>query len=330
MSWWINYKDDFILMLEYIESIKTRSDLEDFFKDYKIETIVKMIFESNLVENKNLDLIESESLFEYLQSGLSILERKNLDFFKENNEIFKEIIKQLKITNLDNNIFILNKSKNKNSKITLRHLVLIGGIEELIETLKVNSLDLNVLFSPDALKIFHKILSFKLTNNKNGKPGKYRFDNAIADIDTIFLQPSKISKAMDKAFEVFLQNLNDGKNIYLEVMLFVAKFINIHPFGDCNGRLSRFILNLAFLCDDVPFYLVLRSNSRDKKKYIESMKEFYQKKKISKFISVVSKIFIKQIKEINERLELTNKELIKPLALSNEFKEKIKIELEKL
>lgn len=314
-------------MLEYIESIKTRTDLEYFFKDYKIETIEKMIFESNLVENKNLDLIESESLFEYLESGFLILE--NLNFYKENNEILKKITKQLKIINLDNNFFIQNRNKNKTLEITLGHSILVGRIEELIRTFKVNSLDLYFLFNPTTLKMFHNILSYKLFNNNNGDSGEYRLDNAIADIDTIFLQPSKISKAMDKAFEVFLQNLNDGKNIYLEVMLFVAKFINIHPFGDCNGRLSRFILNLAFLCDDVPFYLVLRSNSRDKKKYIESMKEFYQKKKISKFISVVSKIFIKQIKEINERLELTNKELIKPLVLSNEFKEKIKIELEK-
>ncbi|MGL5000931.1 MAG: hypothetical protein ACRC6J_04335, partial [Cetobacterium sp.] len=85
--------------------------------------------------------------------------------------------------------------------------------------------------------------------------------------------------------------------------------------------------NLSFLYSDVPFYLILRSNSRDKKKYIESMKEFYQKKKISKFVSVVSRAFLKQIEEINDNLELAGKDIIQPLELSRELKEKVIEEL---
>ena len=57
------------------------------------------------------------------------------------------------------------------------------------------------------------------------------------------------------------------------------------------------------------------------------MKVFYQKKKISKFISVVSRAFLKQIEEINDNLELAGKDIIEPLELSKEFKEKIEKEL---
>ncbi|MGL4989526.1 MAG: hypothetical protein ACRC5F_09875, partial [Cetobacterium sp.] len=65
-------------------------------------------------------------------------------------------------------------------------------------------------------------------------------------------------------------------------------------------------------------------------KYIEAMREFYQKKKIQKFISVVSKSFLKQIEEINDNLELAGKDVIKPLELSSELKEKISEELKNI
>ena len=63
MSWWKNYKEDFILMLEYIESIKKRSDLTPFFKDYRTETMIRMVFESNTIENEGLDLTGTKRLF---------------------------------------------------------------------------------------------------------------------------------------------------------------------------------------------------------------------------------------------------------------------------
>lgn len=51
-------------------------------------------------------------------------------------------------------------------------------------------------------------------------------------MDAIFLQPSLILEAVEKSIRV---KLKSESNIYLETMLFVAKFIKIHPFGDCNG-----------------------------------------------------------------------------------------------
>lgn len=328
MSWWKNYKNDFILMLEYIESIKTRKDLETFFKDYRVETIIRMVFESNTIENEGLDLKGTKRLFSEL--FYPSVELEDNDFKNEEEKILTEkgIDRLKKITNnLNNSTVVLYKNQKKEFITTLNHLLVLVAIDIDFKENKEEYINYRNFFTSSELRGLHESLSRGLDNN-NGNPGEYRIDGACIDIDTIFLQPSLISEAIEKALETLLQNLNDGKNIYLEIMLFVAKFIKIHPFGDCNGRLSRILLNLAFLYDGVPFHLVLRSNSRDKKKYIESMKEFYQKKKISKFISVVSKTFIKQIEEINDNLELADKELIKPLKLSNELKEKIKIELE--
>lgn len=333
MSWWKNYKDDFILMIEYIESIKTRKDLESFFKDYKTETIIRMVFESNTIENEGLDLTGTKRLFsEIFQSSLYELEEESFKNEKEKIQVkiamerLKKLSSNLNITNSNDSVLVLYKNQKKEFITTFNHLIVLVAIDVDCRENKEECIN---LFTSKELKDLHDCLSDGLDNNNNGKPGEYRIDGACIDMDTIFLQPSLIPEAVEKAFEILLQSLKEGKNMYLEIMLFVAKFIKIHPFGDCNGRLSRIILNLAFLYDDVPFYLILRSNSRDKKKYIESMKEFYNKKKISKFISVVSKAFIKQIEEINDNLELADKELIRPSKLTDEFKEKIKIELEK-
>ncbi|MGL4976709.1 MAG: Fic family protein, partial [Cetobacterium sp.] len=257
--------------------------------------------------------------------------------YKKEYNITKSIIKDVKkltenldITDFNDSKLLIYKDKKKEFITTLNHLTLISAIDIIFRENKKNTINYNAIFNSENLKDFHKILSRGLDNNDNGFPGEYRVDGACIDMDTIFLQPSLISEALEKSIKDLLLKLNSKNNIYLETMLFVAKFIKIHPFGDCNGRLSRIILNLSFLYRDVPFYLILRSNSRDKKKYIEAMREFYQKKKIQKFISVVSKSFLKQIEEINDNLELAGKDVIKPLELSSELKEKISEELKNI
>lgn len=332
MSWWKNYKEDFVLMLEYIESIKKRSDLTAFFKDYRIETMIRMVFESNTIENEGLDLTGTKRLFsEIFQPSLIKLKNNKPAYTKECNitksiiEDIKKLTENLDITDFNDNKLVIYKDKKKEFITTLNHLTLISAIDVIFREDK--AIDYNSIFNSENLKDFHNILSKGLDNNNNGFPGEYRIDGACIDMDTIFLQPSLISEAIEKSIKDLLFKLKTGNSIYLETMIFVTKFIKIHPFGDCNGRLSRIILNLSFLYSDVPFYLILRSNSRDKKKYIESMKEFYQKKKISKFVSVVSRAFLKQIEEINDNLELAGKDIIQPLELSRELKEKVIEEL---
>ncbi|MGL4366622.1 MAG: Fic family protein [Cetobacterium sp.] len=324
MSWWKNYKEEFILMLEYIEAIKKRDDLNSFFEGYRTETMIRMVFESNTIENEGLDLIGTKRLFsEIFELSIIKFESNKLSCKKEYDLIIEDI--KMLIENLD----ITDFNNKKEFITTLNHLTLILTIDIIFRKNRDKLLDYNSIFNSENFKKFHSILSRELDNNNNGLPGNYRTDIAFIDMETIFLEPSLISEAVEKSIKDFLFKIKSGNNIYLETMLFVAKFIRIHPFGDCNGRLSRVILNLSFLYSDVPFYLILRSNSRSKKKYIEAMREFYQKKKISKFIFVVSRAVLKQVEEINDSLELVGKDRIEPLELPKDYKEKIIYELSK-
>ena len=79
--------------------------------------------------------------------------------------------------------------------------------------------------------------------------------------------------------------------------------------------------------NNLPFFIVLRSNSRDKKKYIEAMKRYYDTRKIDKFLSLICKTFKKHIDEINDSLDMAGLEIIHGKILSKEEKKSLKASL---
>lgn len=116
----------------------------------------------------------------------------------------------------------------------------------------------------------------------------------------------------------FDRALHENYNFILEACKNSALFIKIHPFGDFNGRISRLLLNNFYIMNKLPFFIVLRSDSKDKKKYIESMRRYYESKKIDKFLSLICKTFKKHIDEINDSLDLAGFDIIEKSELSEE------------
>lgn len=184
------------------------------------------------------------------------------------------------------------------------------------------------LSSGQYLKNMHELVANKLANNDNGEPGEYRHEAAFIDMDTTFLQASLINGAMKNLAESsFDRALQKDYNFILEACKNSALFIKIHPFGDFNGRISRLMLNNFYIMNNLPFFIVLRSNSRDKKKYIEAMKRYYGTRKIDKFLSLICKTFKKHIDEINDSLDMAGLEIIHGKILSKEEKESLKASL---
>lgn len=232
------------------------------------------------------------------------------------------------LKNIDINLFdyllkehILKDSEQINIDEIKEFLVKITKLSE--ENLR--GVACSFLSSGDYLKTLHELVANKLDNNDNGEPGEYRNEAAFIDLDTTFLQPSLIENAMNNlATSSFDRALDENYNFILEACKSSALFIKIHPFGDFNGRISRLMLNNFYIMNELPFFIVLRSNSRDKKKYIESMRRYYEAKKIDKFLSLICKTFKKHIEEINDSLELAGISEIKPKILSDEKIEKLK------
>ncbi|KAI1324048.1 fido domain-containing protein [Xylariaceae sp. FL0255] len=118
-------------------------------------------------------------------------------------------------------------------------------------------------WTEDAVKTIHEILYRDLAHDEV-KPGEYRgVDHPVAATHinphtgkrsiTRFIHPRAVPDYMAqwvKAMNDELAELEDGSKSFI-LSEFVAKhyhhFINIHPFGDGNGRVSRIILNCLML-----------------------------------------------------------------------------------
>lgn len=219
----------------------------------------------------------------------------------------------------------LSQEKNEISLEEIKEFLL--KIKNLSEE-NLRGVVCSFLSSGQYLKNMHELVANKLANNDNGEPGEYRHEAAFIDMDTTFLQASLINGAMKNLAESsFDRALQKDYNFILEACKNSSLFIKIHPFGDFNGRISRLMLNNFFIMNNLPFFIVLRSNSRDKKKYIESMKRYYDTRKIDKFLSLICKTFKKHIDEINDSLDMAGLEMINKKALSEEKKESLKASL---
>lgn len=280
------------------------------------------------------DSISGKALVNYKESAKDFQITFNQIFALTVNNTFTElieyIIKSIKpiIKNLDNKVIeelLKNQFQGEFLDFDFEQLDSFINLLKSLSERNMRGVAGSFLSSGDYLKTLHEIVGNKLDNNDNGKPGEYRVEAAFVDLDTTFLQASLIDQAMNNlANKSFERSIDKRYNFFLEACQNSALFIKIHPFGDFNGRISRIMLNNFFIINKLPFYIVLRSGSKDKKKYIESMKRYYESRKIDKYLSLISKTFVKQIDEINESLKIAGIDLIKPLELKEE--EIIKLE----
>lgn len=185
------------------------------------------------------------------------------------------------------------------------------------------------LIDEDFIKKIHEYLAEDMDNNENGLPGEYRPNGAWVNFNTIFLEPSLIAPTMRKLIQDHQKRCNSERfNLILEACKVSADIVKIHPFGDFNGRTSRIILNTVLRSGRLPFYLVLRGNSRDKRKYITSMQQYFQKKRLKGYIALVCSSFLQQVNEINEKLKLAGIAPIEPEVYTEEKRKQLISELD--
>lgn len=139
---------------------------------------------------------------------------------------------------------------------------------------------LNQPLSQDLIKQFHyELKSGVFEDRANGYAiGDYKKrPNIIGMYETVL--PSKVPKEMD-----LLLSWYEGQDVTLEVLAeFHARYENIHPFQDGNGRTGRLILFRECLRNEISPLII---EDAHRPEYLEALKEYRETKSITKMVSL--------------------------------------------
>lgn len=136
---------------------------------------------------------------------------------------------------------VLEDGLTINGKPMKDHLETFGHSDAFYELLNLAKTD---TITEDNIKYLHKLFYKRIDE---GNAGNYRNKSIIvAGSDVEFPKPDELPRKMNE----FVQSIYDMKlklhPVEFSAMLY-AKFVNIHPFIDGNGRVARLLMNLALL-----------------------------------------------------------------------------------
>jgi len=152
--------------------------------------------------------------------------------------------------------------KNKSLKDHLEakdHYEALEFIMELVEHKKPQTV------SEQLIKTLHQIV---VRDIEKEWAGRYRNSNVMIT-GARHKPPDAISVPleMEKLIQWFRKNESKMHAIELAALIH-HKFVNIHPFFDGNGRVSRLLMNVILLHEGYPLSVVLKN---DRKKYYDTL-----------------------------------------------------------
>lgn len=145
------------------------------------------------------------------------------------------------------------------------------------------------------------------------KPGKYR-DGPMFITGSTTRPPSAehVPKEMEKLL-IWL-NKNTGKKQVVELAAeFHARFEEIHPFRDGNGRTGRELLNVMLQNADYPRAII---NLENRQSYIVLLERLQASKEYNKFSKFIYSCLEKRAQEISDTIKENKNSILKKL-LSN-------------
>ena len=137
------------------------------------------------------------------------------------------------------------------------------------------------------------------------RPGEYKHHDYVTGKNEV---GAPVEDVKEEVCEL-LEELNDidNKNALISAAYFHAKFENIHPFSDGNGRVGRLIMNYILLIHNHPPITVYEE---DRKEYYAGLEKFDEKLDLNPLIDFLKsqsvKTWEKQIDKSKKKSSLSD------------------------
>lgn len=112
------------------------------------------------------------------------------------------------------------------------------------------------------------------------RPGEYKHGDYVTGREETGAPASDVAEEMDELLEE-LQDV-DNQDALIAAAYFHAKFENIHPFADGNGRTGRLLMNYFLLLHEHPPLIV---HEQDRKAYYVALEAFDRRQEIEPLVS---------------------------------------------
>lgn len=160
------------------------------------------------------------------------------------------------------------------------------------------------LLDEKLIQEIHEVLSAGLLRaDAKVNPGEYRVDIRSVGEHITFPAPELVPSCM-RQFVKRLGELLETENAPWEAAAEMShRFVQIHPFPDFNGRMSRLILSAVLGAYGVPFALPLRGDSRGKARYLAALRRA-DTGKLDHFTTLIARTLVGCFEEIDVNLKL--------------------------
>ena len=172
------------------------------------------------------------------------------------------------------------------------------------------------LLTENNIKKLHKIIATELIDENHTKPGFYRENPVMTDFDSHYPAPEDIPAAMKKFISNY-KKLEWSNPNPIELAAWAStQFVLIHPFSDFNGRISRLILNMILRSHNIPFWVALRSNKKERHRYFYALKH-YRRGKSTYISTLISIQLVNLFEDLNNILFLAGKKRLQIEGMSD-------------
>lgn len=179
-------------------------------------------------------------------------------------------------------------------------------LEETLREYTSKPLRRGSLITERNIKYLHKEMAKGLIDTRHAQAGIYRKHRIMTSLDSHFPAPQYVQKAMRKYFNQYKMLERANAHPIVLAAWASSQFVRIHPFSDFNGRMSRLIMNMVLRAYGVPFWVAIRSNKKDRRRYFYALKNYSRRPDM--VLSLISKHVNSHFEAFNQILELSGEE----------------------